>query len=164
MLRRRARQCGVMLMRFGMRLSVAESCTGGLLAATCTEIVGSSNWFECGFVTYRLSAKTRVLGVAAPTLARWGAVSEPTARQMAEGALAACDAHVAVSITGVAGPGGGDIDHPVGTVWFAWAVREGAATRTIATARHKLTGTRSQIRRCAVGIALDGVIAILDNA
>jgi nicotinamide-nucleotide amidase len=160
-LRARARACGKLLMRSGARLATAESCTGGLLAATCTEIAGSSDWFECAFVTYRVSAKTRVLGVAAPTLARWGAVSEPTARAMAEGALAACDAQIAVSVTGVAGPGGGDIEHPVGTVWFAWAVRDGAGAQTVASARHQLAGTRNQIRRSAVGIAIDGVIATL---
>jgi nicotinamide-nucleotide amidase len=162
-LRKRAKRCGAALLRSGARLAVAESCTGGLLAATCTDIAGSSDWFECGFVTYRLSAKTRVLGVATPTLIRWGAVSEPTARAMVEGALAACDAQVAVSVTGVAGPSGGGVDHPVGTVWFAWGLREAAQVRIIAVARHQLAGTRNQIRRSAVGIALDGILATLDS-
>src|SRR5690606_15352396 len=102
-------------------------------------VPGSSNWFEGAFVTYRLSAKTRMIGVATEILDRYGAVSEPTARAMAEGALRASDAGVSVAVTGVAGPGGGDVVAPVGTVWFGWALRD-PEPRCVQTARHELTG------------------------
>src|SRR6056297_1112250 len=100
-----------------LTLVTVESCTGGMIAAELTGIPGSSAWLEGAFVTYRLSAKIRMVGVAQTTLDRYGAVSEPTAREMAEGALAACDAGISVSVTGVAGPDGGDLLAPVGTVW-----------------------------------------------
>jgi nicotinamide-nucleotide amidase len=160
-LRRLARRCGAALLRTNMHLVAAESCTGGLLAATCTANAGSSDWFEGAFVTYSVGAKSRVLDVAEATLARWGAVSEPTAREMAIGALNHCDAEIAVSITGVAGPSGGEIEHPVGTVWFAWALRVPDRVRVVQTARHELPGTRDQVRRAAVAIALDGVLETL---
>jgi len=146
-----------------MHLAAAESCTGGLFAATCTGNPGSSEWFEGAFVTYRIPAKTRVLDVSELTLARWGAVSEPTAREMAVGALNNCDAEIAVSITGVAGPGGGDIGAPVGTVWIAWALRVPAGARVVQTARHEFAGSRDQIRRAAVSAALEGILAILHD-
>jgi nicotinamide-nucleotide amidase len=141
-------------------LVTAESCTGGLLAAELTAVPGSSTWFEGAFVTYRLSAKQRMLGVRAETLAEHGAVSEPTAREMAEGALAACDARISVAVTGVAGPDGGDLLAPLGTVWFAWAVKA-PTPHCIQAARHQLSGDRDHVRRQAVRIALEGLLAAL---
>jgi nicotinamide-nucleotide amidase len=146
----------------GSTLVTAESCTGGLLAAELTAVPGSSSWFEGGFVTYRLPAKRRMVGVRAETLSAHGAVSEPTAREMAEGALAACDARVSVAITGVAGPDGGDLLAPLGTVWFAWAV-EAPTPGCVQTMRHQLSGNRDDVRRQAVRIALEGLVAVLEN-
>ncbi len=160
-LRRIAQQCGVTLTRSGLRLVCAESCTGGLVAATCTSMPGSSDWFEGSFVVYQARAKSRVLGVSASTLQRDGVVSERTAREMAVGALNQSDANVAVSVTGIAGPGGGDIDRPVGTVWFAWALRSGNGIRVASVAHHVFAGNREQVRRCAVATALHGVLTIV---
>lgn len=142
------------------RLISAESCTGGLLAATMTEIAGSSDWFEGAFVTYRLTAKTAMVGVSPELLTRHGAVSEPVARAMAEGALRNSEADIAVSITGVAGPGGGDVVSPVGTVWFGWAIREGVTARCVQTAEHHLSGSRQVVRLKAVSTALEGVLEL----
>ncbi len=155
-----AGRVGQALLARGSRLISTESCTGGLLAATVTEIAGSSDWFEGAFVTYRLSAKTAMVGVSAELLARHGAVSEPVARAMAEGALEHSDADIAVAITGVAGPGGGDVVSPVGTVWFAWALREGSDVRCVQTAEHHLSGSRQAVRLQAVTVALEGVLAL----
>ena len=160
-LRRLARNCGTALVRAGIRLACAESCTGGLIASTCTGIAGSSDWFECSLVTYRLEAKRRVLGVSDATLRRWSAVSEPTAKEMVVGALQHCDARIAVSVTGIAGPTGGDIEHPVGTVWFAWALRAPDGIQVLQTEQHAFHGSREQIRRSAVATALEGVLASL---
>lgn len=140
------------------RLVCAESCTGGLLAANCTAVPGSSDWFEASFVTYGMTAKQRMLGVSESVLQTYGAVSEPVARAMAEGALVRSTADVSVAITGVAGPGGGEPMLPVGTVWFAWAVRGETYT---STARHQIAGHREQVRSFAVDVALDGLLQIL---
>jgi nicotinamide-nucleotide amidase len=145
-----------------LKLVAAESCTGGLIAATCTAIPGSSDWFDGAFVTYCESVKTRVLDVAEATLARYGAVSEPTVREMVVGALTHCDADLATSVSGVAGPSGGGVEHPIGTVWFGWALRVPDGIRIVQTACHQLRGNRNQIRRAAVGIALEGVLATLE--
>jgi nicotinamide-nucleotide amidase len=153
---------GAALLRHGSRLVAAESCTGGLVAARLTEVPGSSEWFEGAFVTYRLSAKTDMIGVGVDLLERHGAVSEPVARAMAEGALAHCRADISVAITGVAGPAGGDVVTPVGTVWFGWAVRD-EAIRCVQTAEHHLTGGRQAVREQAVEIALAGVLTLLAN-
>lgn len=150
------------LLRRRWRLVTAESCTGGLVAARLTDVAGSSDWFEGAFVTYRLSAKTRMVGVPSETLSRWGAVSEPTARAMAEGALENSDAHLSVAITGVAGPGGGEPHTPVGTVWFAWAVRQDRIA-CAQTAEHQFDGDRPAIRAAAVRVAIEGAAALLDN-
>lgn len=144
----------------GLTLVTVESCTGGMIAAELTAVAGSSNWFEGAFVTYRLSAKTRMVGVRRSTLDTWGAVSEPTAREMAEGALCACDAGISVAVTGIAGPGGGEPLVPVGTVWFAWALKD-PGPRCVQTSRHELDGGREAVRARAVDIALQGVRAIL---
>ncbi len=144
------------------RLATAESCTGGLVAAHLTGIPGSSNWFECAFVTYSESAKIRLLGVNPISLARYTAVSEPVAREMAIGALRFSDAHISVAITGIAGPGGGDSLTPVGTVWFAWAVcaPEPVCIQASAT---RLPGDREAVRQSAVEFALNGLLRSMAN-
>ena len=138
----------------GWRLAAAESCTGGLIAAACTSVAGSSDWFERGFVTYSNAAKAESLGVDPALIAAHGAVSEPVARAMAEGALAHSRADLAVAVTGIAGPGGGSADKPVGTVWLALA-RHGAATLA---ERLQLPGDRTAVRERTVERALDGLI------
>jgi nicotinamide-nucleotide amidase len=143
-----------------MTLVTAESCTGGLIAAELTSVPGSSEWFEGAFVTYRPSAKVRMIGVPAETISRFGVVSEPTARAMAEGAIRTSDAGISVAVTGVAGPGGGGLLTPVGTVWFAWA-RAHPRIECLQTARHEFSGDRADVREQAVALALEGVRAIL---
>ena len=138
----------------GWRLAAAESCTGGLIAAACTSVAGSSDWFERGFVTYSNAAKAESLGVDPALIAAHGAVSEPVARAMAEGALAHSRADLAVAVTGIAGPGGGSADKPVGTVWLAIA-RHGAATLA---ERLQLPGDRTAVRERSVERALDALI------
>ncbi len=155
-----AADVGTALLGRGWRLVSAESCTGGLVAATVTGIPGASDWFEGAFVTYRLSAKTDMVGVSRELLDRHGAVSEPVARAMAEGALQSSSADISVAITGVAGPGGGDVVAPVGSVWFAWALRE-PGIQCVQAAEHNFEGDRTAIREAAVGVALTGVSALL---
>ena len=135
----------------GVRIVTVESCTGGLVAALLTEIAGSSDVVERGFVTYSNSAKTEAVGVASELIERHGAVSEPVARAMAEGALAASPAELAIAITGVAGPGGGSAEKPVGFVWFATSRRDG---ETRALNRRFGDLGRSQVRLEAVRTAL----------
>ena len=143
------------LLARGWMLACAESCTGGLIAATCTELSGSSTWFERGFVTYSNEAKSELLGVPAELIAGHGAVSEPVARAMATGAIAASRARVALAVTGVAGPTGGSADKPVGTVWFGWALPD-----RVHTERCRFDGDRRAVRRQTVWHAL----AWLDRA
>ena len=142
----------------GWMLATAESCTGGGIAAACTDLAGSSDWFERGFVTYSNAAKTDLLGVPAELIARHGAVSEPVARAMAEGALAHARAQVALAVTGVAGPGGGSADKPVGTVWFSW----GLPGVTETECRH-FDGDRAAVRAQTVVHALAGLLASVDQ-
>lgn len=141
------------LLARGWSLSTAESCTGGLVAAACTELSGSSVWFERGFVTYSNAAKTEMLGVPAALIEAHGAVSEPVARAMAEGALRHSSAQVALSITGVAGPMGGSVDKPVGTVCFAWATPAGVFSE-----RLHCSGDRAAVRHAAAQHALIGLL------
>jgi nicotinamide-nucleotide amidase len=138
----------------GLRVATAESCTGGLVAAALTAIAGSSDVVERGFVTYSNAAKIELLGVAASLIAAEGAVSEAVARRMADGALAHSAADVAVSVTGIAGPGGGSEKKPVGLVWFGLARRGG----TTQARREVFPGDRAEVRRAAVGVAL-GLLA-----
>ena len=133
----------------GWLLATAESCTGGLIAAACTDLAGSSDWFERGFVTYSNAAKTELLGVPAALIAQHGAVSEPVARAMAEGALAHSRAQLSVAVTGVAGPSGGSADKPVGTVWFGWCVA-GATHSEL----RRFGGDRAAVRAATVRHAL----------
>ena len=144
---------GAALSARGWTAATAESCTGGLVAGAITDIAGSSGWFDRGFVTYTNEAKIDMLGVDPDALARNGAVSEATAIAMAEGALRASRADVAVAVTGIAGPAGGTSAKPVGTVCFAWARRGGLAT---AATRH-FSGTRDDVREAAVIVALQGL-------
>jgi nicotinamide-nucleotide amidase len=134
----------------GTRLATAESCTGGLIAAACTSIAGSSDWFERGFVTYSNDAKVELLGIAPALIARHGAVSADVARAMAEGALAHSRASVAVAVTGIAGPGGATPGKPVGTVWIGIASTGQVAVATLLEA----LGDRAAIRQSAVERAL----------
>jgi len=141
-------------------LVTAESCTGGWAAQVVTSIGGSSGWFERGFVTYSNDAKRELLGVAAETLKKHGAVSEETAREMALGALARSKGTVTLAITGIAGPTGGGPGKPVGTVCFAWATKGGAAR----SETQHFKGDRESVRRQSVVHALEGVFRILDAA
>lgn len=150
---------GLLLAR-GQSLATAESCTGGLIAASCTELAGSSAWFERGFVTYSNAAKTELLGVPAELIDRHGAVSEEVAKAMAAGALARSRADIAVAVTGVAGPTGGSEAKPVGTVWLAWAQRGHHGTHdTVAVHAEKVwfPGDRRAVRGATVAHALAGV-------
>lgn len=142
----------------GLRIAAAESCTGGLVAAALTGIAGSSDVFERGFVTYANAAKTELLGVPAAVLERAGAVSAETAGAMAEGALGASPADLAVAVTGIAGPGGGSAGKPVGLVWFALA-RRGRAVETLEQRFGDLG--RGQVRLAATRCALDLLHAAL---
>jgi len=151
---------GTRLMAAGRILVTAESCTGGWIAQAVTAIAGSSAWFERGFVTYSNESKQELVGVTAATLARFGAVSEETAREMAAGALAAGRGSVALAVTGVAGPSGGTAEKPVGMVCFSWALRDG---RPKSETRH-FTGDRAAVRRQSVIRALQGLIEVLDEA
>ena len=135
----------------GLRLATAESCTGGLIAAALTHVPGSSDVVERGFVTYSNAAKTDMLGVPAALIEQHGAVSEPVAAAMAAGALARSPATLAVSVTGVAGPGGGSADKPVGLVWFGCA-RHAGDTRTHSRI---FPGDRAAVRQASVAFALD---------
>ncbi|MEP7300736.1 MAG: CinA family protein [Caldimonas sp.] len=136
----------------GAFMATAESCTGGLIAAACTSLAGSSEWFERGFVTYSNEAKAELLGVPMGLIGRHGAVSAEVARAMAEGAIARSRAGFAVSVTGIAGPGGGSPGKPVGTVWIAVAARGEPATATATLLR--ADGDRSAIRAASVVRAL----------
>ena len=138
----------------GERLATAESCTGGLVAAACTDLSGSSDWFERGFVTYSNEAKCELLGVDAALIAAHGAVSEPVALAMATGALAHSRADWAVAVTGIAGPGGGSAEKPVGLVWLAWCRRGGAPEAE----RHVFPGDRAAVRAATVLQALHGLL------
>lgn len=137
------------LRRRGWRIATAESCTGGLIAAACTAVAGSSDWFERGFVTYSNESKSALLGVEPALIAAHGAVSEPVARAMAEGALARAPVQLALSVTGIAGPGGAVPGKPVGTVWLALA-----GPGATGAERLQLPGNRSAVREATVALAL----------
>ncbi len=151
-------QLADLLLNKGWMLATAESCTGGLIAAHCTDLAGSSQWFERGFVTYSNAAKTELLGVDAALIAQHGAVSEAVARAMAQGALQHSKAQVAVAVTGIAGPTGGSADKPVGTVWLAWATPAGVS----AELQH-FAGDRAAVRRATVHHALLGLVQRLQR-
>ena len=148
----------------GWRICTAESCTGGLIAGFCTDLAGSSDWFERGVVSYSNAAKTDLLGVPAELIAAQGAVSEAVARAMASGALKRSSADLAVAVTGVAGPGGGSAGKPVGTVWLAWAWRRAAGDIATTALLQQFEGDRAAVRLATVGCAVQGLIDRLDAA
>ena len=154
--------CGLvadLLLKKKLQLVTAESCTGGLIAAACTDLAGSSAWFERGFVTYSNAAKTELLGVPERVLRRAGAVCGPVAQAMAEGALAHSHAQVAVAVTGVAGPTGGSPAKPVGTVWFGFAL-----PGQVLTEKCHFDGDRAAVRQATVRHALERLVELLDAA
>ena len=151
---------GAQLLSRGEWLATAESCTGGWVAQSITAIAGSSAWFDRGFVTYSNAAKQEMLGVSEATLERHGAVSEATARAMAQGAIAHSRADWAIAITGIAGPGGGSPEKPVGTVCFAWAQRDGGCEAQTCG----FAGDRAAVREQSVIHALRGLLARIEAA
>ena len=152
-------QVGGLLKAHGLMLATAESCTGGGVAQAITDVAGSSAWFERGFVTYSNLAKQQMLGVSEATLNQHGAVSEAAVREMVAGALANSTAQVALAVSGIAGPDGGTPDKPVGTVWFAWCIKNGAAHAQ----RHQINGNRAEVRAHSVRVALQGVADLLNR-
>ena len=156
------RLIGDLLVRRSWMLTTAESCTGGGVAHAVTSIAGSSRWFERGFVTYSNLAKQQMLGVKAELLQDYGAVSEPVVRAMADGALRNSAAQVSLAITGIAGPDGGLPGKPVGTVWFAWAVRDGADALIDTSCEH-FSGDRELVRELTVAHALQGILERIES-
>ena len=152
-LRRLAVDLGERLRAGHHMLVSAESCTGGWIAKTVTDIAGSSEWFDCGMVVYSYEAKQAMLGVRPQTLETHGAVSRETAIEMVSGALVHSGASIAVAVTGIAGPGGGSEDKPVGTVWVAWKRRGGYALAEV----FHFDGDRDAIRRQTVAVAMQGL-------
>lgn len=152
-----AHQLGEVLMSKGWTLACAESCTGGGIAVAVTDIAGSSQWFDRGFVTYSNLAKQEMLGVKADTLGRYGAVSEATVREMVAGALSHSQATVAVAVSGVAGPGGGTAEKPVGTVCMAWQVK-GSESVVVS---ERFSGDRAAVRVQTVLRALQGLLDVI---
>jgi nicotinamide-nucleotide amidase len=142
-----------------LMLAVAESCTGGMLAQHCTSLSGSSNWFECGLVTYSNTSKIRLLGVQADVLNEHGAVSSQVAEQMAMGVLKHCDAGISASITGIAGPGGGSELKPVGTVYIATAIKN----QSVNVKHHLFQGDRQAIRVQSTRTAINELLSCLKH-
>lgn len=155
-LRAHAQRLGERLRAARLMLVTAESCTGGWIAKTATEVAGSSDWFDCGMVAYSYEAKQAMLGVRPETLEQFGAVSRETVVEMVSGALVHSGASVAVAVTGIAGPGGGTADKPVGTVWIAWKRRGGYPTAEL----FHFDGDREAVRRQTVAAALEGLEAL----
>ena len=151
-------QLAAKLTEKGWMLATAESCTGGMIAAACTDLAGSSQWFDRGFVTYSNEAKTEMLGVPAELITQHGAVSEEVVRAMAEGAIRHSRAQVSIAVTGIAGPGGGSEEKPVGTVWVGWS----SPSKTQSTLLH-LSGDRSQIRLQTTYNGLTRLIKLIDQ-
>ncbi|MBI3041974.1 MAG: CinA family protein [Betaproteobacteria bacterium] len=152
-----AEDVGSELKRRRLMLATAESCTGGWISEAVTRVPGSSDWFERGFVTYTYLSKREMLGVNEATLEKHGAVSEEVVREMARGALGHSHAQVTVAVSGVAGPGGGTPDKPVGMVCFAWYIRGGEPR----SETRRFPGDREAVRRQSVEYALKGVLALL---
>lgn len=155
-----AEQVGLALRGRGVMLATAESCTGGGIAQAVTMVPGSSEWFDRGFVTYTNISKREMLGVNADTLARHGAVSEATAREMVLGSLAGSHAQVGVAVSGTAGPSGGTPEKPVGTVCFAWSVKGGECR----SETRRFSGDREAVRVHSVEYALQGILRLLEQS
>ena len=153
-----AEALGYTLKSKNLKITTAESCTGGWIAQTITEIAGSSAWFERGFVTYSNDSKIEMLGVNPQTLADYGAVSEEVAIQMASGALVNSQADMAIAVTGIAGPSGGSIEKPVGTVYIAWQSKNGKGR----VGKFHFIGNRYQIRKQTVTKGLSGALELLN--
>ena len=151
-------QIANLLLNNQLKLATAESCTGGMIAAACTDLAGSSAWFERGFVTYSNEAKTQMLGVTASLITQHGAVSEEVVRAMVQGAIAHSRAQVAVAVTGVAGPTGGSAAKPVGTVWFGFATPAGVVTEM-----QRFAGDRADVRAATVQHAFQRLLALLSS-
>jgi nicotinamide-nucleotide amidase len=149
----KAEQLAAALRDQGWMLATAESCTGGMIAAACTDLAGSSEWFERGFITYSDAAKTELLDVDAALIEANGAVSEVVARAMAFGAVRHSRARVSVAVTGIAGPAGGSKEKPVGTVWFGFMVDGRLTSET-----QRFNGDRAAVRRATVDYAFDGLL------
>ncbi len=147
-----------LMLEKGLFLATAESCTGGMIAAACTDLAGSSAWFDRGFVTYSNASKTQMLGVDAALIAQHGAVSEPVARAMAFGAIRQSAAQVSVAVTGVAGPTGGSPAKPVGTVWFGFSVCGSLQSEMMC-----FSGDRTSVRLATVRHALGKLVRLLDK-
>ena len=154
-----AQQLGEQLVAQHLTLATAESCTGGWVSKIITDIDGSSSWFECALVTYSNQSKRDLLGVSQTSLDQFGAVSLPVVKEMVLGLLDRCNADLGVSISGIAGPGGGTADKPVGTVWIAWA-KPGVVIESM---RFQFKGDRAAVRMQAVEEALNGVQRLLAN-
>jgi nicotinamide-nucleotide amidase len=152
-----SQQLGEALLEKGWKLACAESCTGGGIAAAITEVAGSSQWFDRGFVTYSNQAKQDMLGVAKETLGNYGAVSEQTVREMVTGAMSRSGAQVSVAVSGIAGPGGGSAEKPVGTVYVAWQVE---SQEPVVRTEH-FTGDRASIREQTIVSALQGLLDVV---
>lgn len=154
-----AQQVGTTAISSHQTLVTAESCTGGWIAKTLTDVAGSSAWFECGMAAYSYEAKQAMLGVQPHTLELHGAVSRETVVEMVSGALVHSGASVAVAVTGIAGPGGGTDDKPVGTVWIGWKRRGGYPHAKV----FHFDGDREQVRRQTVHAALSGLLALINQ-
>ncbi|PIT72113.1 CinA family protein [Limnohabitans sp. G3-2] len=146
------------LLSLQWQMATAESCTGGLISACCTDLAGSSAWFDRGFVTYSNDAKTHMLGVPPDMISAHGAVSEPVAHAMAMGAVYRSKAQASVAVTGVAGPSGGSAEKPVGTVWFGWCIQG-----LVATEIQHFGGDRQAIRQATALHALEGLLKRLPH-
>jgi nicotinamide-nucleotide amidase len=147
-----------------LSLATAESCTGGLIAASCTQLSGSSVWFERGFVTYSNAAKSESLGVPSSLIETQGAVSEEVAKAMALGALTHSPAHLSVAVTGIAGPTGGSAAKPVGTVWLAWAWRDAKQGMHCEAMLQHFQGSRAEVRYATAELALDHLSKVAAKA
>jgi nicotinamide-nucleotide amidase len=162
-------QLADVLLQHGWTLATAESCTGGMIASRCTDLSGSSHWFERGFVTYSNEAKHEMLGVDSALIAEHGAVSEAVAQAMALGALRHSRAQVSIAVTGIAGPSGGSTEKPVGTVWFSWATPSdagptlGAETAWVKTELMHFSGDRAMVRDAAAQHALQTLLSLLQQ-
>jgi len=150
-----------LLISRGWKIALAESCTGGLVCAALTELPGSSDWFERGYITYSNQAKSECLGVPVELIESFGAVSEPVAKAMAQGALRNAGANVGASITGIAGPTGGSPDKPVGTVCFGWTIPSDAGQFVTHTQTKLFGGDRQAVRQQATEYVLAELLALL---
>lgn len=156
-------QLALLLVKANKKITVAESCTGGWVAKVLTDLAGSSDWFDRGFVTYSNQAKHEMLGVSEITLQTHGAVSQETVSEMAIGALNNSQADFSLSVSGIAGPGGGSTDKPVGLVWFAWAVKDNNTIKTLAYNKQIFEGDRESIRIQSVEYVLTEIIKCIEK-